>query len=536
VALSDKCLDSVEEKIKIPENVYNSETRLEVLGSSSALTGLKGNVDFLYRYPYPCLEQRLSSILPFIVGMDVIMDFKLTSLDKKAMQEHVQKNINDIYSYQKEGGGFGLWPDSRFENPFNSCYAAFVLAEAKKAGFDVDAGRLEQLAGYLRNIIGGRVNKQSYPYSTRIWSTSRAYALYALALLGKPEAAFADKLYKERESLSLFGQTLLLKALYHGKGALTAQTTLLQELMNRIKVNANMAHFEDDEGRSGSWIYSSNLRTTAFILQAMNETGTEHPLIHSIARWLVEKRKSKRWMSTQENVYMFYALNSFYTKYEKTRPDFSIDISFAGKRILKDIFKDDRNKVIKSDQSLSAMKSGKTIPLKIKKKGDGTFYYDVRMSYSPKGELPPRDEGFTLIKEYTTLDGRPLDTIKAGSLVVVTLKIVVPKESLYVVVDDPLPAGLEAVNPTFVTESREQQRRLSATSRTSWWSGFNHIEMRDDRVLLFADSLLPGIHTHQYLARALTYGTFHAPGSKVEEMYSPEVFGRSPEWTLKILK
>jgi uncharacterized protein YfaS (alpha-2-macroglobulin family) len=60
--------------------------------------------------------------------------------------------------------------------------------------------------------------------------------------------------------------------------------------------------------------------------------------------------------------------------------------------------------------------------------------------------------------------------------------------------------------------------------------------MYDDRVLLFADSLAPGIHTHRYLVRALTYGTFSAPGTKIEEMYEPEVFGRSSETRIKIVK
>ncbi len=59
--------------------------------------------------------------------------------------------------------------------------------------------------------------------------------------------------------------------------------------------------------------------------------------------------------------------------------------------------------------------------------------------------------------------------------------------------------------------------------------GFNHVEMRDDRVLLFADSLRAGIHTHRYLARALSSGVFGQPGTKAEQMYAPEVFGRSAE-------
>jgi uncharacterized protein YfaS (alpha-2-macroglobulin family) len=150
------------------------------------------------------------------------------------------------------------------------------------------------------------------------------------------------------------------------------------------------------------------------------------------------------------------------------------------------------------------------------------------------------DQGISVVKDIMTLDGNPVESIPAGTLAVVTLKVILAQESLFVVLEDPLPAGFEAVNPTFLTESEERQKHLEvlsgATGWRRWWQGFNHIEMHDDRVLLFADSLTPGIHTHRYLVRALTYGTFSAPGTQIEEMYSPEVFGRSKELTIKIVR
>ncbi|MEW5902562.1 MAG: hypothetical protein AB1715_13940, partial [Acidobacteriota bacterium] len=148
-----------------------------------------------------------------------------------------------------------------------------------------------------------------------------------------------------------------------------------------------------------------------------------------------------------------------------------------------------------------------------------------------------RDEGIAVLKKIESLDGRPLEIIPPGGLAVVTIQVAVPQESLYVVVDDPLPAGLEAVNPTFLTESEEQGRVLWTSTEQRlwpWWEGFNHIEMHDDRVLLFADSLVAGIHTHRYLARAATFGTFLQPGTRAEKMYAPEVFGRSQEKVVKV--
>jgi uncharacterized protein YfaS (alpha-2-macroglobulin family) len=57
--------------------------------------------------------------------------------------------------------------------------------------------------------------------------------------------------------------------------------------------------------------------------------------------------------------------------------------------------------------------------------------------------------------------------------------------------------------------------------------GFDHVERHDDRVLLFATRLSEGTHTFSYMARATTPGTFHAAPTHAEEMYEPEVFGRT---------
>jgi uncharacterized protein YfaS (alpha-2-macroglobulin family) len=539
VALYGETTESAEEKIRLPEDVYPEESRIAFSASASALSGLEGSVDFLTHYPYLCLEQRLSSILPYIVAEDVLSDFKLSRLSRVEMKDHVRKNLEEILEYQRGNGGFGLWPDSPHDSPFNSCYAAFALAKAKEAGFAVDESSINRLITYLKNITRGRLDKQNYPYGQRSWKTIQAFVLYSLALFNQPEPSYAEKLFVERENMSLFAKTLLLKAMNKGQGSINAQNTLIQELMNKAKVSPTSAHFEDDEGREGRWIYSSNSRTSALILQSLLEVGTENPLLSSVARWLVERRKTGTWATTQENFYVFYALSEFYRKYEKIDPDFKIAVSLAGIDLLEESFTS-RDKVAKEANDLGDLEPGKTVSLKIDKRGKGRLYYQTRMSYAPKKELTAVDQGFSVVKDITTLDGEPLESVRAGTLAVVTLKVILPQECLFVVLDDPLPAGFEAVNPAFQTESEEQQKRLEVLSGSAgwqrWWQGFNHIEMHDDRVLLFADSLTPGIHTHRYLVRALTFGTFRAPGTKIEEMYAPEVFGRSREMTIQITK
>jgi uncharacterized protein YfaS (alpha-2-macroglobulin family) len=64
------------------------------------------------------------------------------------------------------------------------------------------------------------------------------------------------------------------------------------------------------------------------------------------------------------------------------------------------------------------------------------------------------------------------------------------------------------------------------------WGTFDHYEIYDEKVLLFADALFAGEHTFSYVVRAMTFGTFTMPATKAEEMYTPEVFGYNRQRTI----
>ena len=540
IALSGETDQFAEEKIQPPAPFYADESRLEVTASATALSGLKGSLDYLTDYPYACLEQRVSSVLPYLLAPAVIEDFGLSKLGRDEIQAHVRKKIQEFYAFQRDDGSFGTWPDSDRSSPYVSCYAVFALFKARQAGYSIDEVRLKNAVDFLSDLLRQDPGSQDGAYLPDASKTIQAFALYDLALLNRAEPAYAEKLFLERQDLSLFGRTLLFKALHLGKGAPQSRSQILQELLNAAKVTATSAHFEEDPGRGGEWIFQSNLRTTAFILQALLETGADHPLMPGVARWLVEKGRTGEWRSTQDNLYAFYALNDYYEKFERVTPDFRVTVSFAGKTLLDEHFRGRAGSMARAETELASLGESGPRPLAVKKNGQGLVYYTARMTYAPSLKSTPRDEGLAVSKRIESVDGRPLSEVKAGSLALVTLEIAVPQESLFVVVDDPLPAGFEAVNSSFVTESAESLRRLEGPAEEDSpfgaWPGFGHAEMRDDRVLLFADSLMPGLHVHRYLARALTPGTFLLPGTKIEKMYAPEVFGRSAESLIKIVK
>ncbi|MFZ2054174.1 MAG: hypothetical protein WAU81_08245, partial [Candidatus Aminicenantales bacterium] len=541
VALFGETREAADERFSIPSDVFLEHSRIEIQAAASALLNLKGSVDELRDFPYLCLEQRLSALLPFVLAPQVLLDFGLTRLKPEELQKAVVRGLNELSPYQKDSGGFGLWPDSRKEAPFLTCYAVLTLAKAAENGYAVEPDRLDRGLSYLNAFLRESWAPERWPFIRSDWDTTKAFCLYVLALAKRPQPAFAEKLFADRENLSLFGKALLLKALHYGKGSPEAQNLLRQELLNKIKVTPENAHFEEDVDRGSRWIYSSNTRTTAFILQTLVEIGSEHPSLSAIARWLVARQRSRQRLSTQESLFVFYALNDYYRRVEGPGADFHGKITLAGKTVLEEDFERDKRELKRAEVRISELgvETGGSLAFQAEKQGDGILYYGARMTYAPRGILSPRDEGIAVLKRIESLDGKPLEVIPPGALVVVTLELAVPRECLFVVIDDPLPAGLEAVNPHFLTESIESQRILEAavlSQAEPWWQGFNHFEVRDDRVLLFADSLPAGVHSHRYLARAVSLGHFVSPGTSAGEMYAPEVFGRSPEKTVRVVR
>ena len=89
----------------------------------------------------------------------------------------------------------------------------------------------------------------------------------------------------------------------------------------------------------------------------------------------------------------------------------------------------------------------------------------------------------------------------------------------------------------FATTARDlaaaQDRQVNdggdANDWRAWWrhSGFDRVERHDDRVQLFATRLGEGLHEFSYIVRATTAGTFRTAPARVEEMYTPEIFGRT---------
>jgi uncharacterized protein YfaS (alpha-2-macroglobulin family) len=163
--------------------------------------------------------------------------------------------------------------------------------------------------------------------------------------------------------------------------------------------------------------------------------------------------------------------------------------------------------------------------------GAGNLYYDAYLSTTlPVESIQPLDQGMSLARQYFTLSDskNPITSIGRGELVRVRLTMVVPDALHYVVINDPLPAGLEAIDNTIQTDMQvPTSYTVQDYNERGWgWWYFDHTELRDEKVVLSASDLPAGTYVYTYLARASTAGTFKVIPPTASEFYFPDVGGR----------
>jgi hypothetical protein len=117
-----------------------------------------------------------------------------------------------------------------------------------------------------------------------------------------------------------------------------------------------------------------------------------------------------------------------------------------------------------------------------------------------------------------------------GDFVQVKLTLIAPTDLNYVLVEDYLPAGVEAVDSSLATTSVVGQPpefgQAGEDEPWGWWY-FTHTDLRDEKAVLFATYLPQGVYEYTYTVRATIPGEYRVVPTHAEQMYFPEVFGRS---------
>jgi uncharacterized protein YfaS (alpha-2-macroglobulin family) len=297
------------------------------------------------------------------------------------------------------------------------------------------------------------------------------------------------------------------------------------------------------------------------VLQTLADVSPDHPFVSKIAAYLGKVRRGDgRFRNTQEAAFALMALAEVARTKERVVPDFTARATLGGKAVAETRFAGRTTDVRRTSVAMKDLPRGSApLPFDFARDGKaGVLYYGALLRYAP-AQVPaePLDRGLFVQRWFEPYQGGgQVRATRAGELVRVRVRIATHMERQYVAVSVPVPAGLEIVDTTLSTTAGQRETPKEEGPRegheweseedlseeqalppwaTGFWSPFNHEERRDDRLVLFADRLPPGVHVASFVARATTPGEFVLSPAHAEEMYAPEVFGRSDGGAFRVL-
>ncbi len=249
--------------------------------SPTPILDMDKRIKYLLNYPYGCIEQTTSAVLPQLF------------LDKFSMEFDKQKAINNINAaierynnFQTADGGFAYWQGGDESNAWGSNYAGMFLILAKQNGYFVPDSMYERWLKYEQNFVQKSVYRD---YMMDI----KANSLYLLAMAKKPNISEMNLLYDNLNTLSTEAKWQLAAAY-----KLAGVEDTAKQIASKISI--------EPDSKYSFYTYGSLVRDEAIIANAYKQIyGTNNEeLLQKISDTLL----SKDYLSTQSTGYALYAL------------------------------------------------------------------------------------------------------------------------------------------------------------------------------------------------------------------------------------
>jgi uncharacterized protein YfaS (alpha-2-macroglobulin family) len=543
----------VDERIKFPGDMMPSVGELSVSLSPSVLGNLDGAFRYIRDYPYLCWEQRLTKALMAVAYLN-LRGHLAADLAWPEATSLPQTLLDDASSFQAPNGGMAFWtPDDERVSPYLSAATALAFNRLRAAGYRVPEDVEKHLDDYLQALL--RSNTAPTFYSEGMVSSVRAVALQALAERRRLSLEDLKRYEKYAPQMDLFGLAAYLDAALQVAGAEPLARTLAGRILSHANQSGGQFQFTETWDDGYHQLLSTPMRSDCAVLTALVHYGGTPQgaalvgdVPFKLVRVITQTRGDRdHWENTQENVYCLSALAQYAALYEKDTPAMRASVSLDGAAVGQAEFKDFRDAPALVSRPNGAEDSGRAAALHIEREGAGRLYYSTRLSYSLTDQAAREtNAGMEVHREYSVQrDGRwqllaaPF-TVARGELVRVDVYLSLPAARNFVVVDDPVPGGLEPVNRQLATASTvdADATEFQAAGGSMWfkysdWSeygiafwSFYHRELTHDAARFYADYLPAGHYHLSYGAQAIAEGRFGASPTQAAEMYDPDVYGK----------
>lgn len=475
--------------------------------SPSLAAGLDGVQDYMRDYPYACLEQQVSQAV---------------ALRDRAAWERI---VAGLATYRDKDGLLAFFPSMGRGSVELTTY---VLAISHAAGFALPDDERDALTAALVRFLDGNLQApRSAPTAglalTKL-SAIEALARYGAANPGMLESITIEPaLWPTSSVLDLWSITHRLEAL---ATAAVLNTDAERILRSRLRTQGTTLDFG-----AGGHAAAGFLTCPDGLMLRLTEMGVDAPTWRDempvLVRSAIQRQRRGRWDCTTSNAWGTVAVDRFAAEFEAEPVTGQTAVALGTQSTTLDW---NSAAAPAREADLAWPADGET--LRLTHSGSGAPWAIVQARAAVRLQAPLL-AGYRLRKTIEPIEQRTPERFSRGDVWRVRLEIEASTDAAWVVVDDPLPPGATHLG-TGLGRDRASGANDGAEAQPWWVAGPTYVERRYESFRAYYEWFPEGALTVSYTIRLNQDGRFALPATRVEALYSPEMFALLPNEPIEV--
>ena len=459
--------------------------------------------EYFERYPYTCLEQRVS---------------KAIGLGSETLWRSIGASVPN---YLDRDGLAKYFPSDSLYG--SDALTAYVIQIADAAQYKWPEESLERMLGGLESFATGKITRGS-ALPTADLTIRKLAAIEALARHGRAKPQMLDSMTIDPPLWPTSALVDWIGILQRVKNAPQRDQRLkdaLSQLRARLNFQGTVMTFSTERNDALWWLMvSADVNANRALVAVLADPEWRED-VGRLVRGTLSRQKRGTWGTTVANAWGVVAMNRFSQAFEKTPAAGTVDVRIAGVSTPIQVLPKRQQRDFDwpaGREAFSLSHSGRGAPWAI---------------VQSRAALPlkaPISTGYAIRRGVTPVEQKDKAGYSRGDVYRVTLEIDAQTDMTWVVIDDPIPSGAAILGSGL---GRDAGSLTAGEKRTGWaWPAF--VERTDEAYRAYYEFVPKGKFALEYTVRLNNPGRFDLPATRVEALYAPEMFGETPNASVQV--
>lgn len=488
-----------------PKDALPGRGGLRVSLRPTLVDGMDGITEYMKDYPYSCLEQEVSKAI--------------------ALREEQRwgRLMERMPSYL-DGDGLAKYFPSMLQG--SDVLTSYILSIAHEAGWKIPSGVEQRMANGLRGFVEGRIVRWSSLPTTDL-SIRKIAAVEALSRLGPIDPNLLSSITVEPnlwptsaviDWFNILGRSSNLRDREQKLGQAE------QILRSRLNFQGTTMGFSTDTTDCWWWLMVSNDSNAVRLVLSLLDFPRWKEDMPRLVRGALGRQHRGHWDTTVANAFGVLAMEKFSNAFEKTPVSGQSAVRLLSLTQAVDWSASPKGQTLsfgwppqQSQLTLSPASAGKP--------------WATIQSLAAIPLKEPFSTGYKITKTLTPVEQKTKGVWSKGDLIRVHLQLEGQSDMTWVVVNDPIPAGAAILGTGL---GRDSMLATRGEARKGWiWPAFE--ERSSEAFRAYYHYVPKGKWTVEYTVRLNSEGIFNLPPTRVEALYSPEMFGEYPNAAIQVV-